>query len=106
MNNVIDRLRIRSLSNRASLPFTARCQWLARAAPVMGLLIATALCTQGQQTGYFYDSSGNLIIQAADAVIPPQITGQPVAQIADPGDLVSYSVVVADASGATFQWMF
>jgi hypothetical protein len=55
---------------------------------------------------YSYDASGNMTVGAVSALLAPQITGQPVKQVATPGDIVTFSVVVADARGATFQWNF
>src|SRR4051794_6574913 len=55
---------------------------------------------------YSYDRSGNMIDQSLGSILPPEITANPVLQIATPGDLVTFSVVVADASEVTFQWKF
>ena len=55
---------------------------------------------------YSYDHSGNLAVRAVSALLAPQITGQPVKQVAAPGDTVTFSVVVADAREVTFQWKF
>ena len=45
-------------------------------------------------------------MRAESDLLPPQITGQPVKQVAAPGDIVTFSVVVADARAVTFQWKF
>src|SRR5256885_16849165 len=55
---------------------------------------------------YSYDSSGNTAVQAVSALVLPQITGLPVKQVAAPGDIVTFSAVVADARAVTFQWKF
>jgi len=55
---------------------------------------------------YSYDHSGNVEARAASALLAPQIVGQPVKQIAAPGDIVTFSVVIADARAVTFQWKF
>lgn len=55
---------------------------------------------------YFYDASGNVTSQTAGNVLLLQITGQPVNQVAAPGDIVTFSVVIADARAVTFQWKF
>jgi hypothetical protein len=55
---------------------------------------------------YSYDVSGNLVNQVQAGILPPQILGQPVKQIAELDQVATFSVVVADASGATFQWKF
>lgn len=53
---------------------------------------------------YSYDRSGNVSLRASIALLAPQIMGQPARQVAAPGDVVSFSVVVADARAVTFQW--
>ncbi len=55
---------------------------------------------------YSYDSSGNLSSRAQGILLALEITGQPVKQVATPGEIVSFSVVVADARAVTFQWKF
>ena len=55
---------------------------------------------------YSYDASGNLVSQAPETILPPQITGQPVRQVVEPGEVATFSVVVSDASGMTFRWKF
>jgi len=55
---------------------------------------------------YSYDPSGNVAVRAVSALLPPQITGQPVKQVAEPGSVVTFSVVVADPRAVTFQWKF
>jgi Concanavalin A-like lectin/glucanases superfamily/Divergent InlB B-repeat domain/Putative Ig domain/Immunoglobulin I-set domain len=55
---------------------------------------------------YSYDPSGNVTAQAVSGTVPPQITGQPVQQIVEPGQFATFSVVVVDTSGVTYQWRF
>jgi hypothetical protein len=63
---------------------------------------------------YSYDASGNTTSQTLANVshppieIPsrPHITGQTVGQVVEPGKVATFSVVVSDASSATFQWRF
>jgi len=55
---------------------------------------------------YAYDASGNVAVQTVTALVAPQIVGQPVRQVAAPGEIVTFSVVVADAHAVTFQWQF
>ncbi|CAD6514159.1 hypothetical protein LMG28727_00854 [Paraburkholderia kirstenboschensis] len=55
---------------------------------------------------YSFDASGNMASRTVKAVSPPKITGEPVSQIVGLGELVSFSVVVADASGISYQWKF
>jgi concanavalin A-like lectin/glucanase superfamily protein/Ig-like domain-containing protein/putative Ig domain-containing protein/List-Bact-rpt repeat protein len=54
---------------------------------------------------YAHDASGNTDRRTTlGTLLPPQITGQPVKQVAEPGNIVTFSVVVADARAVTFQW--
>lgn len=55
---------------------------------------------------YSFDDSGNITSQTTGNVLLPQITGQPAKQIAAPGEIVSFSIVIADARAVTFQWQF
>jgi hypothetical protein len=55
---------------------------------------------------YSYDASGNMVSQALEIVSPPQIIGQPVSQVVEPGEFATFSVVISDASGVRFQWKF
>jgi hypothetical protein len=55
---------------------------------------------------YLYDPSGNVAVRKVSVSLAPQITGQLVKQVATPGDIVTFSVVVADAHEVTFQWKF
>src|SRR5215475_11609566 len=55
---------------------------------------------------YSYDATGNMVIQTLQSVLPPQITGQPVRHVVEPGQVATFSVVIADTSGVTFQWKF
>ncbi len=54
---------------------------------------------------YSYDASGNPVVGSVNGV-PLQILRQPVQQIVVPGDTATFSVVVADTRGVTFQWKF
>ena len=62
------------------------------------------MSAQGLQC--LHDTSGNMVTLALASVVPPQIAGQPVKQVAAPGEIVTFSVVVADARAVTFQWKF
>ena len=55
---------------------------------------------------YSSDASGNLTAVAPGTLGAPQIVGQPVDQLVSAGDFASLSVLVANTSGATFQWAF
>jgi Concanavalin A-like lectin/glucanases superfamily/Divergent InlB B-repeat domain len=55
---------------------------------------------------YSYDPSGTVAAQTVAGVLPPQILGQPVQQVVEPGRAATFSVVVADARGGAYQWKF
>ena len=61
---------------------------------------------EAQPWQYFYDGSGNLMIRKGEGVAPPQILGQPQPQIVAPGELASFSVVMADTTACGYQWLF
>lgn len=54
---------------------------------------------------YTYDSSGNLTTTSS-SIVKPLIISQPVRVIAAPDELATFSVVVSNPAGATFQWKF
>jgi hypothetical protein len=54
---------------------------------------------------YAHDGSGNVIAITPESV-RPQIISQPLQQVAAPGDVVTFSVVLADARAVSFQWKF
>jgi hypothetical protein len=90
----------------ARRPLSAVWSALARVAFAVGLMIAAAFPSQSQQWRWSYDSSGNLLIQALETSLPPEILGQPVAQVAELGDVVTFSVVLAATAGVSYQWYF
>src|SRR5437667_3806373 len=55
---------------------------------------------------FSYDQGGNVAVRVVSAFVAPQIAGQPVKQVAAPGDTVSFSVVLTDARAVNFQWKF
>jgi len=61
---------------------------------------------RGQEWQFGFDADGNLLTQSAENLAPPQILAQPQLQVVIPGELASFSVVVADPTGLTYQWLF
>jgi hypothetical protein len=55
---------------------------------------------------YSSDQTGNVASRTASLLLAPQIAGHPVQQTAATGDVVTFSVVVSDARGVTYQWQF
>jgi hypothetical protein len=55
---------------------------------------------------FTYDLCGNLLGQASAAVSAPKIKGQPLSLTAAAGQIATFSVVVENAQGVTFQWKF
>jgi hypothetical protein len=82
----------------------ARRLFVSAAATMMVLRLATVAHAQNSQ--FFFDDAGNFTVQTAVSTGTPQILGQPQMQVVIPGELASFSVVVADASGISFQWYF
>lgn len=76
----------------------------------LGVLILVLLQSpaHAQVSQFLFDPSGDLAVQTAESPGIPQIISQPHAQplIVEAGGLASFSVVLADNSGAGFQWQF
>ncbi len=70
------------------------------------LLPASTLPVVAQDWNFSHDASGNITARSAASTSPPQIIGQPQPQVVAVGDVATFSVVLADTSGATFQWRF
>ena len=72
----------------------------------MGLGFMLAGVVQGQPWQFSFDLSGHLAGEAAESASLPRILGQPQQQIVIPGEAASFSVVVADTTGVSYQWFF
>jgi hypothetical protein len=70
------------------------------------LLPASALPAVAQDWNFSHDASGNTTARSAAVPAPPQITGQPQPKVVAVGEVATFSVVLADTGGATFQWRF
>ena len=69
-----------------------------------GLACLLASTARTQDTHFAFDAAGNLLAQGSEIVASPQILGEPQLQVVLPGDLASFSVVVADTRSASYQW--
>jgi len=76
-------------------------RWLTTA-----LIFPLAPLTLGQNSQFVFDPPGNLVAQASETLALPQILGQPQMQVVIPGESASFSVVVADMRGISYQWYF
>src|SRR5439155_6261648 len=70
----------------------------------LALVLASFVSAQDWQ--FLFDARGNLIVQAAESSAPPQILGQPQNQVVAPAEAASFSVVLSDTSGVSYQWRF
>ncbi len=68
------------------------------------LLMHTRCYADGALFGY--DFSGGLVLQTNENPSGPQILGQPQMQIVIPGKSASFSVLVKDTLGVSYQWFF
>ena len=73
---------------------------------VVILAAATLINCARADTAFTFDLSGNLESQTSASTLPPQIFASPQPQIVQPGELASFSVVVADTRGLAYQWCF
>ncbi len=62
--------------------------------------------SRAQDSQFYFDPGGYLAAQAAEHPVLPQIVGQPQYQVVIPGETASFSVVLADARGISYQWLF
>lgn len=73
-----------------------------RATGVALILLFTTFA-RAQDSQFFFDPNGNLLVQTAATTAPPQIIGQPQNQIVAPGGSASFFVVAADTRALTYQ---
>ena len=93
------------------LPSPRRRRWSAWfVGPVRLLACVGVLLTHhrgnAQGAHFDYDFSGNLLLQTNENATPPQILGQPGMRIVIPGESTSFSVLVKDTPGVSYQWNF
>jgi len=82
-------------------------RWLALTVRLVSLAIGiTPILGTSTTVQYAYDASGNTGSRAMSSVGLPQIIRQPVNQVVEMGARASFSVVIANALGVTFQWKF
>jgi hypothetical protein len=72
------------------------------------ILVPLVTPSHAQDSQFAFDPSGDLLLQSPEAGALPQIISQPHAQplVVRPGGLSSFIVVLADNTGASYQWQF
>src|SRR4029453_14737087 len=70
-----------------------------------GLLFTLIAVAHPQDRQYSYDATGNRLVQSAPTPVP-RIPRQPQPQVVAPGELASFSVVMANTRGLAYQWRF
>ena len=70
------------------------------------LLVVNVLCAEGQDWQFSFDGTGNLYSQTTASSSLPQIISPPQLQVVQPEELASFSVLVADTRGLSYQWRF
>src|SRR5262245_57256653 len=70
------------------------------------LVCLTSALAPAQDSQFLFDDNGNLLVQTGGTSGPPQILAQPQNQVVEPGESASFSVVVADTRGLSYQWRF
>ena len=75
------------------------------ALPVAFVLAGTNRAN-GQEAGFLYDASGNLIARTNQSVPPISIFSQPQFQVGETGAKARFSVPVWDATSRICQWLF
>ncbi|MGA2245836.1 MAG: hypothetical protein ABSH48_12610, partial [Verrucomicrobiota bacterium] len=61
---------------------------------------------QAQPSAFNFDPTGDLLSEFKAVNFAPQIIGQPQMQVVVPGDSASFSILLADTSGVSYQWYF
>lgn len=77
---------------------------IAYATAALAFLLVTVAHAQNSQ--FLFDRTGNLLAQTSETTALPKILGQPQLQVVMPGELASFSVVLADTRGVFYQWRF
>jgi len=72
---------------------------------VAGILLL-ATFTLAQDSQFFFDPNGNLLMQTGASNAPPQIIGQPQNRFVAPNESASFFVVAKDTRGLSYQWRF
>jgi hypothetical protein len=88
-------------ARRTVPPYRLEIRWLAT-----GLFFLFATLAHSQNFQFVFDAPGDLVSQISETPGAPQIIGQPQMQVVIPGELASFSVVVANTSGVSYQWYF
>jgi hypothetical protein len=70
------------------------------------LVVMLANVAHAQNSDFVFDQSGDFAVQTAEVSALPQILAQPQMQVVIPGESASFSVVVANTSGVSYQWYF
>src|SRR5688572_30611411 len=70
------------------------------------LLLLSAVFSHAQQSQFLFDANGNLVVQMAQTIFPPQIIGQPQNQVVATNESAAFSVVAADTRALAYQWRF
>jgi hypothetical protein len=73
---------------------------------VAALLLLLGASAFAQDWNFTFDANGDFLAEATETLAPPQIIGQPQVQVVAPGDTASFSVVLADTFGVSYQWYF
>jgi len=71
-----------------------------------GSILLSGAAAFSQDSQFFFDLNGDLQAQTVEVQAAPQILGQPQMQVVIPGESASFSVLVSDTSGLSYQWYF
>jgi hypothetical protein len=73
---------------------------------IIAVLVIAAASVRAQDSQFLFDPNGNLQAVTAGTTALPRILSQPQNQVVAPGDTASFSVLVANAAGLSYQWKF
>jgi hypothetical protein len=86
------------------IPFTSIIQFVQNG--IVAVILFFAVFTRAQDSQFFFDPAGNFLAQTGENLAPPQIIGQPQMRVVAQGDSASFSVLLADTFGVSYQWYF
>src|SRR6516225_4270900 len=53
---------------------------------------------------YSYDENGDTVARTTGEMLPPRIVSQPISRVVELGQVATFSALVADSRGPSFQW--
>jgi hypothetical protein len=98
--------RLSSPDEQTERALSKRFCALTRTSAIAVVVLLSGAPAIAQDSRFGFDPTGNLSSEFTESPALPQIIGQPQMQVVIPGDSASFSVVLADTTGVSYQWYF